>query len=381
MIVSHKKISMPYRGGSAQRQKGLTLIELLVSMTIALIVLAGVVQMMVDNKSKFRLADELAFIQENARYAVDKLGRELRMAGYSGCGASANVANVVNGAGNFYNGFGLEGWDESESLTEFPSEFRNDMWGAAGWSNTDPTQSDAFIVRYANGDSAIGIDSTAPNTNASAVIKVLNAHDVQKGAIMVAVNSSCAQVSVFQYTGTNTSNNQEQFVHNTGSSTSPGNCTKKLFGTGDCSNDSGLDTKDFGSGGSVIEFGANAYYIGPSSIDASIPSLYREKIQAVSGSVSSVSEELLIGVENMQVTYGIDTDTPADGQVNRYVRADQVTDWNMVGSARIELLLRSLNNVWSDDTTFTFKGTDYTDRLLRQKVTSTVLLRNMSLIQ
>lgn len=359
------------------RQRGLTLIELLVSMVIAMIVLAGVVQMMVDNKVKFKLADELAFIQENARFALDELGRDLRMVGYSGCGTTTAVANVVDSTDDFYAGFGLVGWDGSENANEFPVEFRADLWGS-GNANAP----DAFLIRRLDADEAEIIDDSAPNTNNSAVIKIVGSHDIEKGAILVAINQNCTQVSIFQHTGIG----NDQYIHNTGASTSPGNCTKSLFGSGDCNNTGGLSTKDFGNGGMVAAFSANAYYIAPSSIDASIPSLYREKVQATAGASATVAEELIIGVENMQVTYGVDTNATADGQVNRYLDADQITgvgtlNWGRVGTARVELLLRSLDPVWAENTTFVFNGANYTDRLLRQTVSTTVLLRNMALVE
>lgn len=358
------------------RQLGLTLVELMVSIVISLIVLAGVIQLMVDNKAKFMLAEELSFIQENARFALDTLGRDLRMGGYSGCGASAALANVVDSTDVFYSGLGIEGWDGSENASAFPEEFRADLWDSG-----NAAAPDAFIIRRADGSDALTIDDSAPNSNSSAVIKVVEEHDIQEGTILIAANQDCTQVSIFQNTLQN-NNGQVQFQHNTGNSVSPGNCTKDLFGTGDCSSMGNLSTKNFGDGGMVMGMLAHAYYIGPSSIDANIPALYRERLDTA----GTVAEELLIGVENLQVTYGIDTDALVDGQANRYLDADAITgvgtlDWDRVVTVRLELLLRSLNPVWGTDTTFTFDGSDYTDRLLRQRVATTVLLRNMALQQ
>ena len=50
-------------------QKGMTLIELLVSMVLGLIVVGGVVSVLLSNKSSYRTNEGLSQIQETARTA------------------------------------------------------------------------------------------------------------------------------------------------------------------------------------------------------------------------------------------------------------------------------------------------------------------------
>lgn len=64
------------------RQRGLTLTELMVALAISLIVLAGVITLYVTNRHAYALQDGVSRVQENGRFALDILARELRMAGF-----------------------------------------------------------------------------------------------------------------------------------------------------------------------------------------------------------------------------------------------------------------------------------------------------------
>jgi len=369
---------------SKPSQKGVTLIELMISMVITMIIMAGVVQVMVDNRQKFKLNDELSYIQENARFALDEIGRDLRMAGFNGCGASANVANVVNGAGtDFYDGFGLGGWDGAEASADFPAEFRDDLWSVNTASSPD-----AVVIKRVNSDDSFPVTEEGNNASA-AVLKLGGAHDVQPGTIMVVVGPDCSQAVIFQNTQTNNSNNAEQLQFNTGNSVSPGNCEKAyIVENVTCDTmPANPDEEEIPKGSTVMMFSSQAYYIGASSIDASIPSLYRERVIEASNAATTTAEELLIGVENMQLVYGVDTDATADGVANRYLDADEIDgtsnkEWGRVVSVRVDLLLRSLDPIWLEDTDFEFDGVTYSGRReLRQRVSSTILLRNMAIVQ
>jgi type IV pilus assembly protein PilW len=83
------------------------------------------------------------------------------------------------------------------------------------------------------------------------------------------------------------------------------------------------------------------YYIRNNS--QGVPSLYRKtNMDAV--------EELVDGVEHMQVRYGIDNDN--DRAVDQYVNANAIGDWNNVYSVRVGVVLRSVEEIakWDLDT-------------------------------
>ena len=67
-----------------ERARGLTLVELMVAITVALILVAAVIQLFVGNKQAFRLQEGSAGLNENSRFARQQLEYALRMAGHWG---------------------------------------------------------------------------------------------------------------------------------------------------------------------------------------------------------------------------------------------------------------------------------------------------------
>lgn len=65
-------------------QRGLSLVELLVAVTIGLLILATVIGVFFATNRNYRENDALTALQDNARFAMDTLARDLAMAGYWG---------------------------------------------------------------------------------------------------------------------------------------------------------------------------------------------------------------------------------------------------------------------------------------------------------
>lgn len=89
----------------ALRDSGLTLIELLVALVMGLVLLAGVITIFLASKESYRLQEGLARLQENARFAIGQLNRDLQLAGFSGCAtrvvrAPTLVPTITDLAGN-----------------------------------------------------------------------------------------------------------------------------------------------------------------------------------------------------------------------------------------------------------------------------------------
>jgi len=80
-----------------RRQQGLTLVELMISITLGLLVLAAVLQLFVGSKQSYNLQEGMGRMQENGRYAIDFLTREIGMAGFPrSAGGDAFVAGNTN---------------------------------------------------------------------------------------------------------------------------------------------------------------------------------------------------------------------------------------------------------------------------------------------
>ena len=70
---------------SRRTSQGLSLIELMIALLIGTILLLGVVQVFGASRTAYQLSEGMSRTQENARFALDYLQRDIRMAGHFGC--------------------------------------------------------------------------------------------------------------------------------------------------------------------------------------------------------------------------------------------------------------------------------------------------------
>ncbi|HET8708486.1 MAG TPA: PilW family protein [Pseudomonadales bacterium] len=64
------------------KQQGLSLVELMIAMTLAVVLTAAVVNIFISSKSTYSVLNGQATMQENGRFAVDFIRQELQKAGY-----------------------------------------------------------------------------------------------------------------------------------------------------------------------------------------------------------------------------------------------------------------------------------------------------------
>ncbi len=86
-------------------QSGLSLIELMIAMTLGLTLMAGATKIMTSTRQSFRFNEGMTVIQENGRYAINLLERNIRLTGYpyerSKLGAfSFDIANILDNLPN-----------------------------------------------------------------------------------------------------------------------------------------------------------------------------------------------------------------------------------------------------------------------------------------
>lgn len=360
-------------------QHGFSMVELLIAVTIGLVVLSGVLNVVLGSRANKTQQDEITFIQDNARFVVELLSNEIRMAGYMGC-ASSGTAQMANSIDDGHFGFlsmhGLEGFDGDTSLGSFPAP----MQTLATVGN------DALIIRRGDADEF----SVESHNAASATIALYEQHNFIPGTPLMIADANCRYVGLFQVSGPNESSLPAQkIVHNTGSVTS--NCTKIIRGSFVCNpscgpvscSGFGTATGSYGPGSKLMRFISRAYFIGESNVMSGMPALKRQSL-LMETALTTRSEEIAQGVENMQLLYGVDSN--ADGDVNQYRTAAQMdvdnngvidaNDWDKVKSVRMSLVFRSQNPVLPSDQTQVLNGVTYKDRYLRQAVNSTVVVRN-----
>jgi type IV pilus assembly protein PilW len=84
-------------------QRGLSLIEIMVALAIAAILLLGLSQIFVGSKNVYRLQEGMARVQENARFALQYLEENVRMAGYMGCGNDVDLTTHAGSPPSYLN--------------------------------------------------------------------------------------------------------------------------------------------------------------------------------------------------------------------------------------------------------------------------------------
>ncbi|MCQ8105218.1 PilW family protein [Methylomonas sp. SURF-2] len=229
-------------------------------------------------------------------------------------GCMSRVTSVTNTLNNATN-----------YLFNFGIPIQGNNWDTA--TSTWLPAADGSITSPLNGSDIITIRSVNPNGTMVTSHSGINNCDI-------AIVSDCQAAAVFQITNFNAANN---------------------------------NNKDY-KGGELFLAQTTSYYI--RSNPGGIPALYRRRIR-------TDAEELVEGIEQMQILYGIDTD--GDSTADRYLTADNVADWNNVSSVRISLLARTIdNNIASQVLDYTYNGATVTptDRRIRRVFTSTIALRN-----
>ncbi len=360
--------------------RGLSLVELMVALVVGLLLTAGAISVFLSNKSTHEVTSGLSRLQENARFALETMLRDLRMAGGVGCvdnvGAITNKAMSAGGSrGVLWDlgvpvsppdqppGVGVEGLDNVQPGTS--------LWSAwASPSEKSPEDiiegTDAVTVRYLEGPGKRH-EGTVSDILVGGTPAVLDDLDVSAGDYVGLVD--CSAGVLFQV-----------------SQTSGATVTS-------ASSESGSG-KDFYP--RLFRLHAARYYVGavraePGSAAENSRSLYRQ-----TKTLESPPEELAPGVENMQILYGIASGDAPEAYVSAGdPELDTPEEWRSVVSIRFGLLLRTVDEQGAEPDTRAYdlfsgrsfpsreecgKGPGCVDppdlRVRRRVFTTTVYLRN-----
>jgi len=377
--------------------KGFGLIELMIAMAIGLVLMLGVLELYVSNKQAYKTTEALGRLQENARYAMYQVQKELRIAGYTDC--APNIIDHLNSAGSGYDAtlFDLDhavgGWESNSASGTGPGDnytlssnsFTAGSDAASNWADQDgsvlPTSiqglaiagSDILAVKSLSEPRNISVQST--NNINNVPINVNGPSGVAQYSILL-VTQDCYNADMFQKRNIATDTNISR-GNGTSTTPGPGNEDQSNLFTG-----GRAWSLAYGSGARFYNFQSNVYFVGN---DDGTPSLF--KMSFNTGSAGTV-EKIVDGVESMQILYGEDTDVIADGVANIYRTIDTVVDPAKISSVRISLLLRTMEAVAAEvdsKTDYKLAGHSSTtateinpvnDRFLRFVFTSTVKLRN-----
>ena len=335
-------------------QYGLSLVELMVAMAIAVLLLAGVVSIFQSSKVTYLTNEKTARLQENGRLALELMVHDLRSAGYGGCARETAFTSTLNASTDTL-------WNYEQPVQGFESLNDGDYAPALdiALAPAPIADSDVIVIRMPVRDRPI-MTVQADLANATDNPQVLAAAGpVAVGQIMLIAN--CEASTVFQATGWN-AGPPGSVLHAAGGA-NPGNATADL----------GFQYQEFAR---LIPIQTVIYWVGD---DGTGPALWRR--------VGNDAAEILVeGVQALQAAYGEDTD--ADRIANDYFSADAIDDWDDVISVNLALLARSEETGLEVDTS-TYELLEaalggltlgpYDDRRQRMLFTSTAALRNRAL--
>lgn len=328
----------------SSRQFGVTLVELMVAMVIGLVLLLGLLQLFSASRAAYSTAEGLGRVQENARFAMEFLQRDIRMAGHFGCvndqahwvkgegDPAHHFGSVVTGGGSALDfSVSVEGYEAPGTGPGDDPLTLGEVWsppsGITGLSPAPVGGSDIIVLRYLSPEgvpvSALGASTVAFD---SSLAPRLTTDGVSAPSLFGIAD--CTRADVF-----------------------PATFTSAAVDTGTAL---GLDARYSPQpSGQTMLYRANSivFYVGLNG--ASEPALYRAR---AGSSGAYVSEELVEGIESLQLLYGQDSrpvlgpTTPPIGNITRLgsaadVRAgagaDVANAWRRVGLVQVGLLARS----------------------------------------
>ena len=380
-----------------RRDAGLSLIEVMIALVIGVLLLTGIMQIFGSTQLAFQTAEGASRIQENARFAIDMLRNDVRMAAHVGCRRDQDYVAAVEGLFN-------HAATPSTNFTAAPFALRVDMpleafefigsgpgeqvdissgvgtgVGVGSFSPALPVAladvtgdavvgSDIIVLRYLSGD---GVRSVLPNIAAN-TMSVLNPDDVaffQRGQVYGVAH--CESLSLVQALS---------------------NGPLVSVGSG------GVNAVDWVAeedgyappGTTVHRYEYVVYYVGVDAASGQ-PSLMMRRLDSNRANLLSGPQSVVEGVESMQLVFGADVGPARDDVVDSYYTAAGIPGlapnpgnaWNRVLSVRVGLLMRSANPAGAlrdnasppvrvADTVFAVAD----DRRVRQTFETAITMRN-----
>ena len=138
----------------SHKSRGFTLVELMVALLIGILLMGGLIQIFLANRASYRVMEGASFMQENMRFAVDRIANSMRMADHWGSverssitgGTTTTTVCTAAWARNLV--FGVQALDGAATL---PSA----LAGCASIPNPSANyqpNTDIVIIRYAGPD-------------------------------------------------------------------------------------------------------------------------------------------------------------------------------------------------------------------------------------
>lgn len=316
-----------------KRESGVSLVELLVALTIGSLLIVGAVSVLMQSRTTYRTNETAARLQEVARYALDTIEPDVRLAGFWGL---TDRADFVDNRG----------------LPTEPKQAVDPAANNCGQNFTVNTMS-AVEGRDSASTGGTGYDLAAcPATTPAPWADVLIVR--RASSDVAALQSGRMQIQ---------SNRMRAVIFHDG-------VLPPLFDA------AASQTRNM-----IV----HAYYVSRTPATATRPTQYRlmrrTLTAAAPGNTPTMDDvEIVPGVEDLQVQFGIDA-APRDGNVDRYVNPNAVPAGARIASVRIWLRVIAEDREigFTNNTNWVYGNANYgvlNDDRRRVLVTKTIQIRN-----
>lgn len=339
-------------------QQGMTLVELMIALTLGLVLSAAAGTVFVQGKMSYLQNEQLSRLQENGRYAIKIVARDLAMAGFlaelpSRGAITSDPSAVIN----------------SNCTTQSPMlAFTGANGGvlAVADSETDVATTDFGCIaasEYKAGTDAVAIKRTA---DAHRLREVVVASECSVGDNCCYIQASpvpsgCGLTSDVIYIRTN---GTVALVHRGGSITAPQPPPPR----------------------SDWAYKPRVYFVRTFTDSAGdgIPNLCRKELiddPDVADANKMETQCLAEGVEDLQILIGVDTSIPCDRVPDFYTSTPTADQMNRAVTAQVHVLARSVATLPNTDNQKTYTLGNVTrgpfnDRFARRVYSTTVQMRN-----
>ena len=346
-------------------EKGLSLVELMISLAIGSLITAGVVQLYTANSATYSLVMGQSRMQESARFALAFISRDVQRAGHRGCFSrnlqlNWTIADPANLPYEFDLRFGVAGYNGSvggawsPNLNPIPAANQGFVANTGIDQGAIVTGTDLLTLRsivQRDTENRLAVAMPTSREDIAIIGPTDQVADLAFNNGDLALIHDCEKATIFHVTGINAANAPNyQIQHSTAPVVAWRNNFLPL-----------AFINTFGTDAAVSGIVTNTYFIAPGigqNNRGNAPlSLWRK-------SGTTVPIELVEGVEDLQVLFGVSTTN--DRTPNQYVPANLVANWQAVTVVRVTVIANTIDDV----------GASTIDGLIRRAFSQTIMLRN-----
>lgn len=369
-----------HRCSTKARDDGFSLIELMIAMVLGLIVIGSAIAVFSGSKRTAALNTTLTELQESARFALDSIVRDVRLAGFQGCTATPATVLATTAPTNDLFASAITSslvQDNGDWLPAAPPGFSAPKGDAPG---VPVPGTHTLSVQYGSPETW-RIEPMATNSSA-VVLRDIGASETGLVAGDLAMVSNCQVADLFQVSDVGEKTIAHDATANRGDPR-----LSAAYGDQSYQDDNSPDADR--SRARLMRFEANIYYVGDtgrtSPAGDPVLSLYRQSLPFAGGAPI----EMVEGVAHLEVRLGLRD--PALNNDVVFVSPEEFTATDgRVERVEVGLLLQSYDRVTDQPNGRSYRlagtllkpaatrgATTYiSDRRMRIAVNSAVSIRN-----